>query len=117
MDEIRIGGDMERKEKRVVLFSSDRSGDMPTSDLAGFVAWASGLLASVPEQYRSSATIDIDSSVYYDCAVTEIVVYYCRPETDDEMAEREQYEARRVAESEAQERREFERLAAKFGKG
>lgn len=98
---------------RVNVFETprfNRRKDWPPDDLVGFVAWFQGKLQTVPEQYRSAVHIGLDVG---------LSIYYDRPETGDEMAarlesERERREHRQE-QIEANERREYERLKAKFG--
>jgi len=78
---------------------------MPLPEL---IALLQGELAAMPAElrdYKHAANMD-DGSLW---------VTYERPETDEEMAEREQAESRHRAQQEAAERATYERLKAKFG--
>lgn len=87
-----------------------------TTKLAAFRQWLADAEAKIPEEYRSTATIEIDSIGGYEGEHhAEVIIAYWRPETDDEMAERLDREARQRAHQEARERDTLERLKAKYG--
>lgn len=69
-------------------------------------------LESVPREYRDSAKVRIWASGDYASAYVE--VNYTRPETDEEIAAKEEREKRYQLERERREREEFERLKKKY---
>ena len=73
--------------------------------------WVAGIEASVPLEYRDSLKFEYDSG--YDFG-PRLVVYYEREETDAERTTRERYALTQAEEEEADERRQYERLKAKF---
>lgn len=95
------------------------SGLYDTADtLVGAIEWLNGLLAEVPAEYRDSVKFDLDPGGYEDSATLEI--WYERPMTAEEIAEEDERNRasmeRFKAQREADERAQFERLRAKFGK-
>lgn len=72
--------------------------------------WIENLLKQVPEEHRARAEIDVDSIGGYEGEHhTEVSVYYWRPETDKEMAERE---AELLKYAEEQRQRDLRTIAA-----
>lgn len=105
----------ERREKRVILI------DTPTYDIEGlpsslaeFITWAQKHLASVPEEFRDSASIDFESHSSYGDPYTDLVIEYKRPETDDEVDERENAAANRIKRNRQHDLDELARLTAKY---
>ena len=95
------------------------SGLYDTADtLVGAIEWLNGLLAQVPAEYRDSVKFDLYPGGYEDGATLEI--WYERPMTAEEIAEEDERNRasmeRFKAQREADERAQFERLRAKFGK-
>ena len=88
------------------------------SSLDGFIATLQDLKARYTDTYRDmSFDTESDCCCYHDCSCSPSLVLYgyrmpTQLERDFEKAEK----ARAEAAKEAQERAEFERLAAKFGK-
>lgn len=73
--------------------------------------------ASIPEQYRATATCEINSVLSYeDSTYANIKVTYVRPETDEECKAREEMERRQRDFAVRHEREQYERLKAKFDK-
>jgi hypothetical protein len=108
----------ERRTVTVTLFTSDRDGDdsKVPDRLLGIPAWIAGFIEQIPEEFRESAVFEFGSDGDYDSPHEQISIWYKRPETDAEIAEREatalQYERRR----EAEERASYEALRRKFEK-
>jgi hypothetical protein len=71
-------------------------------------------LATIPEEYRGTAKLNFSASGDY-ASLSGGGVTYLRPETDEELADRRRWLKETDGESEANERRQFERLKAKFG--
>lgn len=69
--------------------------------------------ASIPEQYRATATCEMFS---YEDSNANIRVTYLRPETDEECKAREDMARRQRDDVAHREREQYERLKAKFEK-
>ena len=106
-----------RQEIREAVVSAEAyDPDFPPSDLAGFIAWAEGLLDDIPEEYRATATVEIGSvGSYYDSHYANIEVTYRRPETDEEWEARKKSVMDRANAAEEEERRILAQLKAKYG--
>jgi len=84
--------------------------------LSDFIEELQALLASIPEQYRENASIDFDRrGDDYDYPRGELTVQYSRPKTADELRRERECAAANLRDNEAQERRQYEALKAKFG--
>lgn len=77
--------------------------------LLGVLAWAQKIVDSVPEEYRATATIDVDCS---DGAY--MTVTYNRPETEEDRSEDARREAQYIADRDAREYMQFVHLKKKF---
>ena len=90
----------------------------PPTPAYEFLDWLHARLGSIPEQFRGTATVEIEShSGYEGDHSPSIEISYKRQETDEEMAERlatDEAEARRRTE---QELRLLAKLQAKYSKG
>ena len=99
--------------KRVTLFDGGHS-DIPTN-AREVVKWLNALIEKAPAEYRDAVVLDLDHSEY-SCSLD---VYYTIPLTPEQEAENEALEAAREAAERAQweadERRVFESLKAKYG--
>lgn len=99
----------------VLQAEHDRHG-FPPSDLVEFVQWAKDLLLQVPLEYRDTARVYFDWVYGYDDdKVIEIQVVYLRPETDEEMAAREKYDADTEERIRKHEIATLQALQAKYG--
>ena len=95
------------------IFDGD---DWPPGDLIGAIAWMQEWLDQIPEEFRPSARIEIESEgAYKDTHHPRIEISYLRPETAEEEAERAANRALARAQAEARERKQYEALKAKFG--
>jgi hypothetical protein len=102
---------MTKKTTTVYVFR-DRSWDAPGS-LVAFVEWANGLLAEVPDEYKATARVDVESE--YDSTSVEFSASYNRPETDEEAATREARINFLRDDQKARELAELRRLLTKYG--
>lgn len=111
----RDGGSPEPQLVRVWVYEQVCYGE--TWPLADFIVVLEDARRQIPERFRSSAGIEIESD-YESCSVS-IVIYYDRPETPDEIAARvteyESYRRDSAVAEEARERAELERLKKKYG--
>ena len=117
LSDTKKGSEM-RKETRVTIFDKEQydGGEWPPTDATECVAWFSGKLEAIPAEYRATAKVEIESvASYEDSHYAHIVIYYDRPETDDEMAAREAEELRHQEAQKAQELRTLAALKAKYG--
>lgn len=81
-----------------------------------FVEKMQELLSGIPEEYRDSARIHIDSeSSWEDSHYASIKVEYSRPMTEEEIAESRRREAQQEANRLAQKREQLNRLKAELG--
>ena len=87
-------------------------GDETGIPLAALVDDLNDLLESIPAEYRDSAKLNIKA--YGDYASASANVTWQRPETDDELNLRRRWLKGTEDESDARDRREFERLKSKF---
>ena len=101
--------------KRVTLFDGYVS-DVPENALEA-VAWLNALIKKVPAKHRNAVVMDFCNNEY-SCSLD---VYYTIPLTPEQEAENKALEAAREAAERAQweadERRVFESLKAKYGAG
>lgn len=98
-----MADDTERRTMRVKVYERESYGDgeqMP-DNLVEAIVWLQSKLDLVPDQYRSTAEIEISAADYS----LEMEINYKRPETDAEITERlerarlsREYETRRELE-------------------
>lgn len=91
-----------------VRFAPGYGEDLPTS-VSGFTAWITLGLQKVPAEFRDSATVEIYAYEHYGDPTFAIAIRYRRPETDGEVAKRNEVEDRH-------DRVLYEKLKARFGK-
>lgn len=70
-------------------------------------------LEVIPQEFRNTAVLNIKG--YGDYASVSSSIYFQRPETDAEFADRKRWLDSLKHDDEARDRREFERLKGKFG--
>jgi hypothetical protein len=79
-----------RKYKTVVVFDNGNSDEWPPIEAAGFFGWFHRKLDLIPQEYRATASIELDSvSGYEGNHYAHIRITYERLETDFEMSCRE----------------------------
>lgn len=79
-----------KKQVRITAIAVSGCGkDYPPDCASEFLAWFERKLAGIPEEFRDSATIDIEE---YDYDRPGIEINYDRPETDEEESARESWE-------------------------
>ena len=103
-----------KKTIKETVFCAEEYGSTswPTNALE-FLEWFSEKVSSVPEEYRTTATIRITSD--YD--IVEMILEYTRSETDAEEAFRTTLEVRNADRKREQELRMLAELKAKYGEG
>ena len=98
----------------VTLFDKERwDGEWMPETLTEAIAWLQQFLEQVPVEFRETATVDISGFEDY---AARIEISYQRPPTDTEKQGRLAEERQLNKERENKERRQYERLKAKFGK-
>lgn len=102
--------------KQTVFLSEDfnADGDWPPSDSQGFMAWFAGKLASVPELYQDKIEVEVTSDGDEDFCWSMIHIWYNRNETADETFTRIQEERELEIKMERRDRKELDRLSAKY---
>lgn len=90
--------------------------EMPTT-IEHWIEWLTEAREKVPEQYRHglSCVLDYEAGSYDSSDSADFVISYERPETDEEMTARVKSGIEYVNRTSAAERREYDRLKAKFG--
>lgn len=104
-----------KQEKRISKTLEQYEGGWPPTDAPGFFAWVKAKLNDVPEAFRSTVRIELDSRGRYESTYATIEFSYVRPETDEEEAQREQQSATQAERRRAQELRTLAELQAKYG--
>lgn len=107
---------MERYDTRITLYDD---GDMETT-VPKALAWLQSLDAKIPPEFKDRSVFKVEyESDYYGGGSLDFKVYYDRPETDAEVAERLANQAASEAicrqQNEARERQIYEMLKQKFG--
>jgi hypothetical protein len=108
--------DLERQTIYVSLFDSTRRSielpnDVPAID---FIRWLEGQLELAPAEYRDAVHIELGTTQDYDNTWPQVTLYYHRPETDEELAERQKGRDRRLALFEEGQRMAYEALKRKY---
>lgn len=78
--------------------------------LKAVIEFLQGVYGAIPEQFRDQATLDIETDEWR----VELAIEWQRPETDEERDARQLRTKLRQIEVQERERREYERLRAKF---
>jgi hypothetical protein len=104
--------------KRIDVFRySNREGvgELPPESAAGFQSWINRTLDSIPREFFDSAAVEISSEDYYESHCFVIEIYYFRPETAEEIAEKEAEKQARIDREQRDKLNLFLRLKAEFG--
>lgn len=94
--------------KSTTLYSDNEN--WPPENLLEFQQWLDDKIKSIPVEYRSAATIEIEYEEYY----SEITIAYKREETDHEEHIREKEEREDQEKIERRERKILAVLKAKY---
>ena len=104
-----------KQEKTISKIVEQYDGDWPPSDAVGAMAWFQAKLDDIPDEFRSTAKIELDTTSRYDSSYATIEFSYVRFETDEEEAQREQQAAARPKNRRAEEWSMLAALQAKCG--
>jgi trehalose-6-phosphatase len=104
-----------KQEKRISKTVEQYEADWPPSDAKGFMTWLQKIMNDIPDEYLSTAKIELGSTMRYEDSYATITFSYTRMETDEEEAEREQRAAAEVELRRAREMRLLAELQAKYG--
>lgn len=111
---------MDRRKVKIVVFNGEQyDDDWPTLDssttLLAAIAWFNDKLIAIPEEYRESASCEIDSAGGWEGShYGHIEIWYNRPETDEEMKSRAEKEAKRADKKKREELATLAALKAKY---
>lgn len=87
---------------------------LPPSDFKDFLDWVDRLKNQIPEEYWDDAVVDIDASSDDDVSYAHCNVHYTRPETAEEMRQREAEERMQARRNESYARAQYEQLKQRF---
>ena len=79
-----------------------------------FMKMLSDKMALIPKEYIETAIIEIETESYYDSCTAFLSLTYTRPENDSEEAAREADERQKLADTEAREKAQLEKLLLKY---
>jgi len=99
---------------KVTIYEKDSCYDIP-SDAAGFINFFQEKIDSIPEEFKSSAQIDVEASAFYDSALLGVCVYYFRPKTKAELEKDAQLEAEGFERERLKKLADLERLKRELG--
>jgi hypothetical protein len=98
------------KTIKATVYKADTFRNLPRNAEA-FITFFQEKLNLIPEEFRSSATIDLETSPFYDSTEETLEVYYIRPETEEEIQAREREAAIEAVKQELKKAEVNERLA------
>ena len=98
-----------------VLDTEQYEADFPPDNLVALNEWLQGYLASIPPEYRKDAKVHLGyREDHGDSIWVTVRIFYTRPETPEEIAERVNRRAEAVAEKERQEKLLYSQLKVKY---
>lgn len=102
---------------KVHVFDAEHHDDnWPPSGLMEFSQWLQEQIAKIPEEFRETAAIEVDSVDGYEGShYASISIVYWRPMTDDERAERARKEEEWRKQEEQRAREMYDHLRQRFG--
>jgi hypothetical protein len=106
---------MTRKQIMVTEYCRSFGGNWPPQDAEGFLEWVKSKLDAIPKEHRASAKIVVGSETEYDCDYPYIEIEYWRPETDEEVHERQARVKQKARDAEMRERMTLAALKQKYG--
>jgi hypothetical protein len=105
-----------KQNKTIIRTFKEYGKDWPPEDATGLLAWFQSELDDVPAEFRDKARIDITSEEVYESSKAIIEISYDRPETDEEMQERERFALAQQEQRRVSDLRTLARLQAEYGK-
>jgi hypothetical protein len=102
------------KTIKVTVYKADTFFPLPKNAEA-FIAFFQKQLNLIPEEFRSSATIDLEAGLFSDGVEEKLEVYYSRPETEGEIQAREREAASKDIKQRLIKLAEFEKLKSELG--
>jgi hypothetical protein len=104
-------------KKSITVVQAERyDPGFPPKKLTEFLEWLNKHVAQIPKEFIASAEIEFDSvSDYGDGHYAAIEISYMRPETDEEMSERQNSMRRAQQRQQAEELELLHRLKQKYG--
>ena len=102
---------------KIEVFRKERyEGEWPEKNAIAFLAWFEEKINSIPEEFRGSAEVEIDSvSLGEGSSYALIEIYYSRPETKEEAKARELKQHDKAELLKQRELRQLEELKRKYG--
>jgi len=107
---------MRDRKIQVTVFDKEQySGDdWPSSNGYEFIKWFTDKLESIPEEFKKDAVFDLDATDSYGSPYVTLELYYNRPETQEEISDRQaRYKNTKVIQKN-NDIAEFERLKKKL---
>jgi hypothetical protein len=107
-----------RQTRRVQVYQAGQwDEDFPGDNwsVPRLIGWLQEKLREIPPEHWDTSRCEIEGTQSYDVAKASITISYERAETDGEMQARAMYEQGLALQTQADERRQYERLKAKFG--
>ena len=100
---------------RIQIYDSEYKSD-PPENLFEYIEWLEDMVNSIPKEHRGTAKIetDVDGDYIDNSAYSFTTINYWRDETVEEMNDRLIQETIRNRKLDDKERREYERLKAKY---
>lgn len=107
---------MTNQKITITVFDKEQyDGEWPPESLPDAIGWFQSKLDMVPQEHRSTATIEISGIGGYEgSAYAEIVIKYTRMETNEECAARSAKAAQRQEDIRQSELRHLAQLKAKY---
>jgi len=82
--------------KTITIYHSDNChSDYRPENLTEYIKWLNDKLSLIPQEFRSSATLEINAYESYGAGYYDYIIKYERPETDSERESRENKENER----------------------
>lgn len=105
----------EHKTKTVMVVQvSQYDAAFPPENADNFVQWVNQKISEIPEQYMSSAKVEIGAEDSYGSYHATIEISYRRPETDEEMQARIYAQESFAEQRRSRELRQLAELKAKY---
>ena len=101
-------------DKRIQIFNQDVQYELP--ELASeFMAFWQEKIDVIPEEFLSTARIELEGGEEYGCGATNAVISYVRPETAQELQNKKDEKSQQEQARTKIEIEQLKRLQAKYG--